>query len=59
MIHPMMVPRAAITYHTSKSDQDLKAMKEEMDEDFQQAITAAKVLAKQPPRIIPCASFPS
>jgi hypothetical protein len=46
MIHPMMVLRAAITYQTSKSEDDLKAMKEEMDEGLEQVIKTAKIISK-------------
>jgi hypothetical protein len=46
MIHPMMVLRAAITYQTSKSDADLKAMKEEMDEGLEQSVKTAKAISK-------------
>ena len=46
MIHPMMVLRAAITYQTSKSDADLKAMKQELDEGLEQSVKTAKVISK-------------
>jgi hypothetical protein len=46
MIHAMMVRRAAVDYQTSKSDDDLKAMKEEMDEGIEQSVKTAKALAK-------------
>lgn len=46
MIHPMMVLRAAIDYQTSKSDKELKAMKEEMDEGIEQSVKTAGVLSK-------------
>jgi hypothetical protein len=46
MIHPMMVLRAAIDYQTSKSDKDLKAMKEEMDEGLEQSVKTAGALSK-------------
>ena len=46
MIHPMMVRRSAITFQTSKSDADLKAMKEEMDEGIEQSVKTVKALSK-------------
>ena len=46
MIHPMMVLRAAIDYQASKSDKDLKAMKEEMDEGLEQSVKTAGALSK-------------
>lgn len=47
MIHPMMVLRAAMNYQTSKSEDDLKAMKEEMDEGLEQVTkSVVKVVSK-------------
>jgi hypothetical protein len=46
MIHPMMVLRAALDYQTSKSDADLKAMKEEMEEGLEQVEKTVAVLSK-------------
>jgi hypothetical protein len=46
IIHPMMVLRAAIDYQTSKSEKELKAMKEEMDEGLEQSEKTLRVLSK-------------
>jgi hypothetical protein len=46
MIHPMMVLRAAMDYKTSKSDKDLQAMKEEMEEGLEQVEKTVGVLTK-------------
>lgn len=46
MIHPMMVLRAALDYQTSKSDESLKAMKEEMEEGLEQVEKTVGVLSK-------------
>lgn len=46
MIHPIMVLRAALDYQTSKSDEDLKAMKEEMEEGLEQVEKTVGALSK-------------
>lgn len=46
MIHPMMVLRAAHDYQAGKSDEALKAMKEEMEEGLEQVEKTVGALAK-------------
>jgi hypothetical protein len=46
LIHPMMVLRAALDYQTSKSADDLKAMKEEMEEGLEQVGKTVASLSK-------------
>lgn len=46
MVHPMMVLQAAITYSKSHSAEDLKAMKEEMDEGMEQSTKLLETLTK-------------
>lgn len=47
LVHPLMVLKAAQTYATSKSEDDLKAMKEEMEEGLEQCEKMASALNKK------------
>lgn len=47
LVHPFLVLKAAQAYSTSKSDDDLKAMKEEMEEGLEQCEKMASALNKK------------
>lgn len=47
LVHPFLVLKAAQTYATSKSEDDLKSMKEEMEEGLEQCEKMASALNKK------------
>lgn len=47
LVHPLLVLKAAQNYATTKSEADIKSMKEEMEEGLEQAEKMASVLNKK------------